>query len=93
MSGYGIDTRQDNAVANPEPPKFASATEHFRNDIFALQEFFTLETAPKIQDRSTKVNVVRCYGFGDASGTGFGSTIQSPSRIKYRIGVWGKYDE
>jgi hypothetical protein len=28
------------------------------------------------------------YGFGDASGTGFGSTFTAPNGISYRIGVW-----
>jgi hypothetical protein len=30
------------------------------------------------------------YGFGDASGSGFGSSIAFPDGIAYRIGVWGK---
>jgi hypothetical protein len=30
------------------------------------------------------------YGFGDASGSGFGGSIALPGGISYRIGVWGK---
>jgi hypothetical protein len=33
------------------------------------------------------------YGFGDASGKGFGSTMLSKKGIKYRIGLWGSDDE
>ena len=30
------------------------------------------------------------YGFGDASGSGFGGSIFFPGGISYRVGVWGK---
>jgi hypothetical protein len=33
------------------------------------------------------------YGFGDASGKGFGSTMLTKKGIKYRIGLWGADDE
>ena len=33
------------------------------------------------------------YGFGDASGSGFGSTFSNPGEILYRHGVWGSDDE
>jgi hypothetical protein len=32
------------------------------------------------------------YGFGDASGSGFGSILETGAGLKYRIGVWG-YDD
>jgi hypothetical protein len=35
--------------------------------------------------------VVR-YGFGDASGSGFGTNMETGSGLRYRIGVWS-YDE
>jgi hypothetical protein len=30
-----------------------------------------------------------CYGFGDASGSGFGSAVQGPDGLWYRHGLWG----
>jgi hypothetical protein len=42
--------------------------------------------------RPNRVGTVR-YGFGDASGTGFGSTFSNPGEILYRHGVWGSDDE
>lgn len=62
------------------------------DDLRALHEFFKQEKAPVIQDRCSDITVVR-YGFGDASGRGFGSTIQTREGLKYRIGVWGSDDE
>ena len=33
------------------------------------------------------------YGFVDASGQGFGSSLTSPTGVAYTIGVWGRDDE
>lgn len=63
-----------------------------KDDIYALREFLSPLVPPKIQERSTSVHIVR-YGFGDASGSGFGSTIETPEGLKYRIGVWGGDDD
>jgi hypothetical protein len=45
-------------------------------------------TPPLRLVRPTTVCSVR-YGFGDASGSGFGSTFSTPSAILYRHGIWG----
>jgi hypothetical protein len=51
-----------------------------------------------VQRGSPAVRVIRptgvllvIYGFGDASGSGFGSSFTHASGIVYRVGVWG-YD-
>ena len=36
----------------------------------------------------TKVQSV-CYGFGNALGSGFGSTFSAPGAILYHHGIWG----
>jgi len=36
--------------------------------------------------------LVVIYGFGDTSGTGFGSTIMQDDSIGFRIGVWSKQE-
>jgi hypothetical protein len=84
-----IETPSNGNLNNP--PEAVRSTEHLRNDIMALSVFFSGLEPPRMQDRSLKVQVVR-YGFGDASGTGFGSLIETPEGTKYRIGVWG-YDD
>ena len=38
------------------------------------------------------VNMI-AYGFADASGGGFGSTIERQDQMKYRMGVWGKGED
>jgi hypothetical protein len=70
------------------PPKTVTPTAHLRDDVMALDQFFNLQSPLRMRDRSSKVQIVR-YGFGDASGTGFGSTLELPEGLKYRIGVWG----
>ena len=42
--------------------------------------------------RSSMVYMI-AYGFADASGGGFGSTIEREGEIKYRMGVWGKDED
>lgn len=75
-----------------DPPAFVMVSEHLRNDLSALSIFLEGEAPPIINDRSADVRIVR-YGFGDASGTGFGSTIQTKQGLKYRVGVWGSDEE
>lgn len=74
------------------PPEFVIVTQHLRDDLLALTTFFQVEVPPIINDRSAMIQVVR-YGFGDASGTGFGSTIETSRGLKYRVGVWGSDDK
>ena len=75
-----------------KPPLFVEVLQHLIDDLTALAVFTEDPTPPIINDRSSKVRIVR-YGFGDASGTGFGSTIQTSLGLKYRVGVWGSDEE
>ena len=67
------------------------------HDLQALQRLTTSPLPPLRIVRPTKVVQV-LYGFGDASGKGFGSTVQgysprqlieSPANPRFRVGVWG----
>ena len=80
----------ENSMSNP--PKFVDVTEHLINDLTALAAFTEADVPPIINDRCSSVRIVR-YGFGDASGTGFGSTIQTRQGLKYRVGVWGSDED
>jgi hypothetical protein len=56
-------------------------------DLKALQQILSAEHPPEMMIRPLRVYKV-IYGFGDASGKGFGSTVTSPAGTKYRIGIW-----
>ena len=66
------------------------AVPRFRSDLEALLEL-TSAASPTIRKvRSGRV-CVAIYGFGDASGSGFGATIDLPDvGLVGRFGVWGK---
>jgi hypothetical protein len=72
-------------------PEQVLPVSRFRDDVFALKELLSSEKPPSVTVRSNSVFEV-VYGFGDASGKGFGSTILSSRGIKYRIGLWGADD-
>ena len=71
------------------------------DDLKALHSLTRSSLPPLRVVRPTKIVQV-LYGFGDASGTGFGSTVQgfpthslsAPSgQLNYRVGVWGSDEE
>jgi hypothetical protein len=62
------------------------------DDMEFLTQFFESATPPKVRVRSRLLLIMVVYGFGDASGQGFGSTFTVANGVSYRIGVW-KPDE
>jgi hypothetical protein len=69
-------------------PSRVKAVPRLKDDLRALSELTASVTPPLRLVRPRKVCSVR-YGFGDASGSGFGSTFSSPGAVLYRHGVWG----
>ena len=69
-------------------PSRVKAVPRLKDDLRALAELTESVTPPLRLVRPRSVCSVR-YGFGDASGSGFGSTFSSPGVILYRHGVWG----
>ena len=61
-------------------------------DLQALRVLFSHEKPPRRLVRGSGVLVAH-YGFGDASGQGFGAAWESKSGINYRFGVWGRDDQ
>jgi hypothetical protein len=90
--GWMHNTKDIHSNVNLKPPQTIKPLGQLKGDVYALNEFYASEDPPIINDRNQFVNVVS-YGFGDASGTGFGSLIQTASGISYRIGVWGSDDD
>ena len=69
-------------------PSRVKAVPRLKDDLGALGELTASLTPPLRLVRPRSVCSVR-YGFGDASGSGFGSTFSSPGVVLYRHGVWG----
>jgi hypothetical protein len=91
-AGEMIDNANTNKGIMETTPMVIKPLQQLVDDVEALSEFLEEDEPPVMNDRSAVVQIVR-YGFGDASGTGFGSTIQTDEGLKYRIGVWGKDEE
>ena len=70
-----------------KPPKTVTVGERFKTCIKALRQFLKETTPPIVAVRSKEV-FMAVYGFVDASGTGFGSTLLDKGDVTYRIGTW-----
>ena len=73
----------------PERVKIAP---RLASDIQALWKLFQLEEPPLRLIRGRAIHEA-VYGFGDASGSGFGSTWEVNGTLRYRLGVWGSDGE
>jgi len=69
-------------------PTTVLAVPRLEADLEALTTLMASPTPPERIIRSSRV-MVALYGFGDASGSGFGSTIVGKNGILYRYGIWG----
>jgi hypothetical protein len=94
------DLNEDSARASLNPPDYvdipipkrARPVMRFRHDLFSLGELLSSSKPPLVTVRTNVVYKI-LYGFGDASGKGFGSTMVTTNGIKHRIGLWGADDE
>jgi hypothetical protein len=68
-------------------PLRAKVVPRFLDDLQALELLFDADLPPEALVRSKNI-VTLMYGFCDASGRGFGSTIQGRGGVRYRIGTW-----
>jgi hypothetical protein len=73
--------------AGEKAPKSVCWVPRFPDDIPALETLFNKETPPRRKIRPTK-QAVAIYKFGDASGTGFGSSFTIDGKVSYRHGQW-----
>jgi hypothetical protein len=73
----------------PPPPKLVAAVPRLQKDVEqALTTLFAQKLPAQVLLRAQRVYTI-LYGFADALGSGFGSTLLLDGRIKYRIGTWG----
>ena len=102
--GYLENQHSDNKITSEEketmlheitgtipPPKYVKPVPRFYSCLKALHKFFSSDVPPVVHVRSKSVYMLS-YGFLDASGSGFGSTIQKENGITYRMGTWGPDD-
>ena len=64
----------------------------FHQCLGVLEKVFEEDLPPVVSVRSTSCMVL-VYGFVDASGSGFGSTLLVKEKIKYRIGTWSSLED
>jgi hypothetical protein len=71
-------------------PASVTASLRLADDVEALLAIFeSTDNPPLVNVRSKKILTV-IYGFGDASGSGLGSTFTCGAGFTFRIGVWGQ---
>jgi hypothetical protein len=72
------------------PPEFVTPAPRLADDLKVLSLMFAADRPTVRYVRASRI-VVALYGFADASGSGFGSSIQLPnSRVQIRYGMWGR---
>ena len=59
-----------------------------KDDFGALKRFATPSVPPLVSVQSKKI-LLATFGFGDASGKGFGSAFDTKRGLSFRIGAWG----
>lgn len=72
-----------------DAPKYVLSATRLEDYIMCLQKLFS-GIHPRVRHIRTKLISVAYYGFGDASGAGFGSSIHRASGLKIRHGIWGR---
>lgn len=72
-----------------DPPKRVKAVPRMLGDLRALWLLFQLKHPPLRLVRGRCISEA-LYGFGDASGKGFGASWEEGEKIFYRLGVWGR---
>ena len=69
------------------PPTTVTVGSMFKQCLQALRRLFSPAQPPVVHVRS-KEQRVALYGFVDASGGGYGTTVEVKGQVEYRIGTW-----
>ena len=86
--GFGLDEANEGTIPSAEsPPQEVKAVPRMKTDVQAIEQMFSSAQPPVISVRSSGL-VLAVYGFGDASGKGFGSAFGTREGLSYRIGIW-----
>ena len=95
MRAYQIEHGWEEAHSGVigKPPKQVKPAARLSSDIKALHHLTRSDHPPKRKTRPSS-SVVALYGFADASGKGFGSTLYIKGHLHFRHGQWADhYDE
>ena len=89
--GHNWEEEEDDLIEESKgmdgPPARVVPVPRLKSDIEALAHLTSAEYAPKRIIRNKKVVSV-VYGFGDASGRGFGTGVKIEGELFYRYGEW-----
>ena len=81
--------KEDLSYIHPtDAPKRVLPATRLEGDISCLEKLFESKY-PVVRHVRCKLVTMAYYGFGDASGMGFGSTFQYGSGLRVRHGLWG----
>jgi hypothetical protein len=83
-------TQPDFDITDHQPPNHVKGVPRLHDDLLALGQLFSTPHPPRRVIRSSSSVMIALYGFGDASGEGFGGTLQTSTGIRYRYGLWGR---
>jgi hypothetical protein len=72
-----------------DAPARVKGVNRLQRDLTSLQHIMKSPSPPLRLIRGQQLSYV-LYGFGDASGAGFGSSWENKDGLCYRFGVWGK---
>ena len=90
--------QQGDILVNPDHserkniPNWVRPVPRFHKCLKVLGKMFDQDLPPIVNVRSASCMVI-VYGFVDASGSGFGSTLMVKGNINYRIGTWSSKED
>jgi hypothetical protein len=68
---HSTNSESENQILSPDSVQLS---QHLRDEIFALYQFFDQPSPPVVQARRQSINVL-LYGFANTCGGGLGSTV------------------
>jgi hypothetical protein len=87
---WDLEDHPDWLLPDAGAPEYVTAVPRLEDDLSCLQHLFHPDRPPIRFLRTAKIVTVS-YGFGDASGEGFGSTFCLPDGTTlFRHGTWGR---
>ena len=94
INDYSLVDPEEAVLEDPnhEAPDTVKASPRFASDVGAFISILGGNTPPVVQLRARSIVSV-VFGFGDASGTGLGSTFTCGQGFSFRIGVWGSLEK
>ena len=72
-----------------KPPKVVKPAPRLKDDLEMLSSLMSADQPPLRLVRTKHISVA-IYGFVDASGVGFGSSVETKEGLLYRYGLWGR---